>query len=228
MRQRFKKYSDYATVTFDESFLPSELEGAYVACSERFETSYIENTGNGNFIIKPLPIETQFAPVYGVVSYDFNEDGFLDILAVGNSYSTEVSTGYYDASVGLLLSGDGHGNFKPVTPQASGFYADHDTKGLVRLTGKGGSDLLLVGNNSHAMEAYEVIRTQKNISIQRNDVYALVKTKSGTTYKQEFYYGSTYLSQSSRQLSIPDDVVQVEIFDVKGNVRKITIDSNTP
>jgi hypothetical protein len=228
MRHRFKKYQDYATVTFDESFLPSELEGAYVVCSEHFETSYLENTGNGNFNIKPLPIETQFAPVYGMVSYDFNMDGFLDILTVGNSYSTEVSTGYYDASVGLLLSGDGHGNFKPVNPQASGFYADRDAKGLARLTSKGGSDLLLIGNNSHTMTAYEIIGTRKNISIQRSDIYALIKTTSGTTYKQEFYYGSTYLSQSSRQLSIPDDVAQVEIFDSKGGARKVIINQKTP
>ncbi len=54
MRQRFKKYQDYASVTFEESFLPSELEGAYVTCSERFETSYLENIGNGNFNIKSV------------------------------------------------------------------------------------------------------------------------------------------------------------------------------
>jgi hypothetical protein len=28
MRQRFKKYQDYASVIFEDSFLPSELEGA--------------------------------------------------------------------------------------------------------------------------------------------------------------------------------------------------------
>ena len=183
----------------------------------------MENTGGGNFKIKPLPIEAQFAPVYGMITDDFDHDGLLDVLAVGNSYATEVSTGYYDASAGLLLLGDGHGNFKTVTPQVSGFYADHDAKGFARLTGKGGSTLLLIGNNSHAMETYEVTPTQKNITIKRDDVYAHVTTKDGATYKQEFYYGSTYLSQSSRQLHIPDNAVLVEIFDMKGNARKITI-----
>lgn len=228
MRQRFKRYQDYAGVTFEESFLPAELEGAYVVCSERFETSYLENTGNGNFNIRPLPIEAQFAPVYGMVSDDFNHDGFLDVLTVGNSYATEVSTGFYDASVGLLLTGGGHGNFKPVNPQASGFYADDDAKGLVRLTGKNGADLLLVGNNSHPMAVYEVTRNQKRIPIQRTEVYALIKTKNGVTYRQEFYYGSTYLSQSSRQLTIPDGAVQAEIFDVNGNARKVVIDPQIP
>jgi enediyne biosynthesis protein E4 len=223
MRLRFKKYQDYADVTFEESFLPSELEGAYVTCSERFETSYLENTGNGNFSIRPLPIETQFAPVYGIVSGDFNQDGFLDVLMVGNSYSTDVATGHYDASVGLYLQGDGNGNFKPVTPETSGFYADGDAKGMVRLMGKNEYDLLLIGNNSGELETYTVARTQKIISVLKDDAYALITRTNRTIYKQEFYYGSTYLSQSSRQLRTPDDAVLVEIFNVKGNSRKVAI-----
>jgi hypothetical protein len=51
----------------------------------------------------------------------------------------------------------------------------------------------------------------------------LIKRRNGTIYKQEFYYGSTYLSQSSRQLSVPHDAVLVEIFDMKGNTRKVVI-----
>ena len=225
MRQRFKKYQDYASVTFEESFLPAELEGAYVTCSERFETSYLENIGNGNFNIKALPTEIQFAPVYGVVSSDFNQDGFLDVLAVGNSYSTEVSNGFCDASVGLYLQGDGQGNFKPLTPEASGFYADGDAKGMAMLMDKNGHNLLLIGNNSGKMEAYATTKTQKFISVKKTDAYAMIKKGNGTIYKQEFSYGSTYLSQSSRQLSIPKDAVLIEIFDAKGNARNVVINS---
>jgi hypothetical protein len=225
MRLRFKTYREYADVTFEESFLPSELEGAYVTCSELFQTSYLENTGSGNLNIRPLPIEAQVAPVYGMISDDFNQDGFLDILTVGNSYATEVSTGFYDASVGLLLQGDGHGNFKSVTPEASGFYADRDAKGMAMLTGESGSRLLLIGNNSQTMGTYVATRTQKTIPVQKNDTYARIETRDGTIYKQEFYYGSTYLSQSSRQLSVGDDAVLVEIFDQKGNGRKVTVNT---
>ena len=65
MRLRFRKYKEYSEATFDESFLPTELESAYVVCSAWFETSYIENLGQGNFSITPLPLEAQFSPVYG-------------------------------------------------------------------------------------------------------------------------------------------------------------------
>ncbi len=43
MRLRFRKYKEYSEATFDESFLKSELDSAYVVCSEWFQTSYIEN-----------------------------------------------------------------------------------------------------------------------------------------------------------------------------------------
>jgi hypothetical protein len=36
------------------------------------------------------------------------------------------------------------------------------------------------------------------ISIKPNDAYALIKYKNEQTEKQEFYYGSSFLSQSAR------------------------------
>ena len=52
--------------------------------------------------------------MFGISVTDVNEDGNLDILTVGNSYSTEPLTGYYDAGIGTCLLGDGGGDFKSV------------------------------------------------------------------------------------------------------------------
>ncbi len=225
MKLRFNNYHDYAEATFEESFLKSELEDAYVVCVELMESSYLENIGDGNFRIKPLPIEAQFAPVFGVVTEDINNDGLLDAVLVGNLYSTEVTTGRYDASIGLYLMGDGKGGFKSVSASESGLYAGADAKGLVRLRSVNGDNLLLIGNNSGAIETYKLPKS-KSISIQRNDVYALIKNNDGSVSKHEFYYGSTYLSQSTRSLSISDAMVSVELFDSKGVSRKINLDLN--
>ncbi len=221
MKLRFNNYKDYAEATFDESFLKSELEGAYVVCAEWFESAYIENKSNGNFELKPLPLEAQFAPVYGMIADDFNSDGSLDVLLAGNLYATEVTTGRYDASVGLYLQGDGNGNLKPVSAAESGFYADADVKGMAKLTTATGDDLILIGNNSGAMNVFTVQRNGKKITIEKEDVYALIARQSGKIFKHEFYYGSTYLSQSSRQLLLPDDALSIEIFGRKGESRKI-------
>lgn len=225
MRRRFPLYSDYAKATFEESFLPKEVADAYVVKSESFESSYFENKGNGKFIRKSLPVEAQFAPVFGMLTGDYNDDGNLDILIAGNSYSTEVSTGRYDAMQGLLLTGDGKGNFKPVKSSDTGFKADMDVKSLAEITANG-SQIILVGNNDNKMQAYQLKKKQENIiPIKNTDVYAIIKKNNGQSYKQEFYYGNNYLSQSSRKLIVGKDVILVTIFGSQGNRREITLPS---
>lgn len=220
MQTRFRTYKDYAQVTFDESFLPSELSSAYVVQSNTFKSSYIENLGDGKFSIRALPIEAQFAPVYGMTAMDYNQDGHLDVLLVGNSYATEVTTGRYDASIGVYLEGDGQGGLLPVSNQKSGFFVDGDAKGLGKLLSRDGSVLTIATTNSGRLKVFRQTEPgQKNYRIGPNDVYATVTLKNGKTYKEEFHYGSTYLSQSSRFLNITQDVEQISITDFKGRTR---------
>jgi hypothetical protein len=184
MRRRFASYSDFAKVTFEESFLPAEISEAYVVKSECFESSYIENKGNGKFVRKALPVEAQFAPVFGLLTGDYNEDGNLDVLVAGNSYSTEASTGRYDAMSGLILIGDGKGNFHSAKSSVTGFTANGDVKSLAIIRGQKGGNIILTGNNSGKMEAHQKQGVDHNIPIKYNDAYAIVYKKDGQHYKQ--------------------------------------------
>jgi len=222
MRARFTTYTDYAEATFDESFLPQELEDAYVVRGEQFASSYLENLGHGKFSIKQLPIEAQLSPIFGMITGDYDQDGNLDVLTVGNFYASEVSTGRYDASIGLYLRGDGKGNFEPTRVTESGFFADGDAKGLAQIRIESGSTLVLVANNAGQMGSYEVKLPGQVIHAQNQETHALIRQKNGKTYKQEFYYGSTYLSQSSRSLVLSKEVESVVIYDYLGNSRTIT------
>jgi enediyne biosynthesis protein E4 len=225
MRFRFRTYTDYANATFEESFTREELTDAYVVCAERFESSYIENLGDGDFRMTALPLQMQFAPVFGMVAGDYNNDGNMDILAVGNSYSPEVTSGRDDASIGWYLQGDGKGGFQFVDATESGFVADNDSKGMANLVLPGGRELLIVGNNSGRLRTYLSKARWKSFAPRRTDVYALVTKSDGSTYKHEFYYGSTYLSQGSRALKVSDDVVSIKVFDGNGKGREIDISS---
>ena len=49
-----------------------------------------------------------------------------------------------------------------------------------------------------------------------DDAYALVTLANGKVYKHEFYFGSTYLSQSSRSLRLGAEVVSFKVFDTMG------------
>ncbi len=219
IRTRFRTYQPYAKATFEKSFLESELSSAYTVCSERFESSYIENLGGGKLRIKALPLLTQVAPIYGIITDDFDHDGNLDALLVGNSYSTEVSTGRYDAFIGVYLRGDGNGNFVVVPVNKSGFFVDGDAKGLAALRLNNGQQVILAANNSGNLKAHVTGKEGKYFRATRDDSYAIITLKNGKTYKHEFYYGSTYLSQSSRTITINDKIDSVIVYDFKGKKR---------
>ncbi|MEO5892921.1 MAG: hypothetical protein ABIQ31_21905 [Ferruginibacter sp.] len=59
-----------------------------------------------------------------------NGAAYADLVVEGNSHSTEVVYGWIDASLRLLLKGDGKGNFIPVPAQKSGLFLSGDLKGL--------------------------------------------------------------------------------------------------
>jgi hypothetical protein len=226
VRARFRTYTDYANATFEESFLPEELKEAFVVCVQRFESSYLENLGKGKFRISSLPLVAQFSPVYGMTTGDYDQDGNLDVLLVGNSYAPEISSGRDDASVGLLLKGDGKGGFKPVSVGQSGFMTDRDAKGLAKVILADGRELFVVGNNDSAVQAFVTNQSGQYYSTEQNDAYALVTLKSGQVYRHEFYYGSTYFSQSSRKLKLSPDITSVKVFDFKGNEKDVMISGN--
>jgi enediyne biosynthesis protein E4 len=224
MRGRFQSYKDFASVTFEESFTRQELSDALVVKSECFESSYLENKGNGNFERKALPAQAQFAPLFGMLTDDYTGDGHLDVLLTGNSYSTEVSTGRYDAFTGLLLAGDGKGNFKSIINNVSGFFNDGDAKGMAQLQLQNGKTAIISANNSSAATAYLVNNAfGKSIPVNEKDAYAIIYKKDGTHFKQEFYFGNAYLSGSSRTIVAGPTIKTIAIFDNKGLKREINL-----
>jgi hypothetical protein len=64
---------------------------------------------------------------------------------------------------------------------------------------------------------------KKVVKLNPSDVSALIQFKNGQIRKEEFYYGSSFLSQSSRFLSIEGNVSSVQITDSKGQTRKISL-----
>jgi hypothetical protein len=226
-RRRFPRYSDYGSRTFPEMFTEEELSGAHVVKSERFESSYLENKGNGKFAIRSLPTQAQFAPVFGMLVKDFNRDGNLDVLLAGNSYATEVSTGRYDASIGTYLQGNGKGQFTPVHVKESGFFVDGDAKGMAEVQTGDGTSLVLVACNADRLQAFACVSppatAPQAIRLQPTDAYAVLTLRNGQKKRQEFYHGSAYLSQSSRQLVPGPEVTAVTIYDYRGRSRQLSL-----
>ncbi len=225
LRRVLGKYATYGKMSFRDIFPENQTKDARMYQANYMASAYVENTGKGGFRLKQLPTEAQLSPVFGMVVTDFNRDGNLDILAAGNSFSTEVLTGMYDAGIGVCMQGDGRGNFKPVHANESGFMVDGDAKGFAELTLANGAALLLATQNRGSLGVFENSMFQKGQThpLQPGDAYAEITFTDGRKRKQEFQYGSTYLSQSSRTLRIPAGTTKVTVVKADGTRREIPL-----
>ncbi len=220
-RRKYSSYKQFGQATTETLLTPDDLKGAIMLQANHMESSYIENLGGGKFKMTSLPIAVQVGPVNGMVTADINGDGNLDVAMIGNDYGNEVFTGRYDAFTGLVLVGDGHGSFKVIPTAQSGFQVDGDAKALARLTRKD-SQLFLGTQNIDSLKVYSVPNSGQLFKPQPMDSWAELIYTTGKKERVEFYYGSGYLSQSSRVMQITKDVKEIIVHDFKGQSRTVT------
>ncbi len=196
-RKRFTSFQKYADQSFTDAFSDNDLAGAKVLTVNELRSCYLANKGNGQFAVQPLPTLAQLSPVFGMQTGDFNGDDLPDALLVGNSYASETYSGWYDAGRGCLLLGDGRGHFRAVMPSDAGLATDGDAKALAALA-TGNELVYLVSNNNGPVQ---LVKPYKPIAVPKarpGEKVRFIRHHDGRTQRVEFYYGSGYLSQSSR------------------------------
>jgi enediyne biosynthesis protein E4 len=146
LKKKFLEYKDYANATITDIFTGEELKDAATLKAATMQTIYLENQGAKGFVLHNLPIEAQYAPVYGIVTADVNKDGKKDILLAGNNTWTRIKFGRYTANHGVLLLGEGGGNFKYVPQVKSGLSLRGNVKSLA-LINTGKAQKIIVGIN---------------------------------------------------------------------------------
>ncbi|MCC5930276.1 MAG: VCBS repeat-containing protein [Cyclobacteriaceae bacterium] len=223
MKRRFPKYHIYGESDISTTLTKDEIRNSYSLEANFMESAYLENLGNGMFSLKALPEEAQIAPVFGLLVRDFDGDGNPDVLIAGNSYATEIHSGWYDAGKGLLLRGDGKGNFDPVHHSQSGFFADTDAKGMAELQVDEFTGLILVASNEDSLATFMINYDggERVFNPKPDDYKANLYYDHHRFSVVEFQYGSGYLSHSSRYFRVPKEVVNIEMVNYKGDKRII-------
>lgn len=150
LKKKYLHFSDYRSKTMADIFTPEQLTESIVLNAYSFETTVFINKGN-TFEKNTLPVQAQFAPIYSILAEDFNNDGNLDLLMGGNLYRAKPETGIYDGSYGLLLTGDGTGNFAPLSSTESGVSVKGEVRTMKQINYKK-KKLVLVGKNNSQLE----------------------------------------------------------------------------
>ena len=146
IQRKFPLHSQYAAATVDD-LIP---EG-FVDSVQRFKattfTSGVFRNSNGKFVFEALPIEAQFAPIYGILTDDVDGDGRTDLLLAGNNKGPDGDILGYDAGIGCLLRNMGGGAYAAVPPASSGWALPDVCRRIVRIPWRDGP-LYIVAVNS--------------------------------------------------------------------------------
>ena len=118
------------------------------------QTVYLENREAEGFLSHKLPLESQYAPIYGITSMDANHDGKKDILLCGNNKWTRIKFGRYTANHGILLTGDGKNNFTYVPQLKSGLKIRGDVRNIGAVRNREKLQIVIGINNSKALSLH--------------------------------------------------------------------------
>ena len=142
-----------------------KIKTAAVVEARELRSMMFLNRG-GRFEARPLPVEAQWSPAFGVSVADFDGDGNDDIFLAQNFFSTQPETLRNDAGRGLLLLGDGEGNFRAVSGEESGIkiygeqrscaVSDYDADGRVDLVVAQSNDQTKLLHNRRARPGLRV------------------------------------------------------------------------
>jgi hypothetical protein len=150
MRTRFPDYASYADATLPDIFTAEERQGMKRLAANTLATTYFARSAGGKFVARALPVSAQVAPVYALTALDYNGDGRQDLLLAGNQNQARLRFGKYDASYGVLLQGDGQGQFTYVPQQRSGLAIKGDVRSILYL-----NNTLIFGVNQQGLKAYK-------------------------------------------------------------------------
>jgi hypothetical protein len=221
VRQRFQEYGKFAESRLEDILKPEELKDALHLSATWMKSGYVENQGGGKFTLRELPFRAQFAPLFGMIAEDFDQDGNLDLMLSGNDYGSEVSVGRYDAMYGLVMKGDGKGGFRPLSIAESGYMANGNMKGLLRLASSEGKWLSATSQNRDVIRFHRAAKPARKVDLATGETSVILHFKDGKSRKEEPGYGSSFLSQSSHTLLLPPYVSTATITDSKGARREI-------
>ena len=158
--EKFKDFHSFASSKLIDILPEDKVENAVIYQIESFESIILENK-NGKLVSKSLPSEAQISPIKSAVVMDVNNDGYKDIIVVGNHYGVEVETTRYDAGFGGVFLGDRNLNYTFASPIKSGFYIPKDSRNMVIQKVNDRKNRLLITSNNEYICIFDQVKKVK-------------------------------------------------------------------
>lgn len=152
MNRNYKYFETYARSNTSEILSKATNVEGRLEVNELRSIVFLQN--KGTFEPKALPNAVQIAPLHDLYPIDINNDGYLDLIVVGNSFDNKIEQGWVDALNGAVLLGDGKGNFKE--KENVGFFVPGIGK-TIRKIAINNAPYLMVSNNNDAIQFFKIL-----------------------------------------------------------------------
>jgi hypothetical protein len=205
LTDRFATFKAFASASVQE-LLGDRMKEMQSLTAGTFESAVFLNRGD-HFERRPLPREAQFSPVFAVCAGDFNGDGNEDLFLSQNFFATQLGVARQDAGRGLLLLGDGAGNFRAAPGQESGIKIYGEQRGAAAADfNEDGRLDLAVAQNGNATVVLENIGAKPGLRVRLQGppgnslgIGSVLRVRAGDQpgAAREIHAGSGYWSQDS-------------------------------
>jgi enediyne biosynthesis protein E4 len=152
LHARIENHHEFAEMSYEDLFSPEERRGELSYEAHTFETSLLYRD-NGQYTLTSLPLNAQVAPVFSILSEDFDGDGYTDLMLFGNffNHKSERLAGNH----GMILKGNGGFDFEFVPYTETGVHMPgqvRDTKLIMTENNK----VILVGRNDEDLKLLQM------------------------------------------------------------------------
>ena len=214
LSKKFTNYVDFGGKTMAEIFGQENLDQKKLTANN-FSSMIAINNG-GVFEMKALPRDVQSAPIYGMMAMDVNNDGFDDIVGIGNNSYNRVQLGPDDALNGFVIINKG-GTLTYSDGRQNGFYVPGDGRSLVGLN-MGNKLAVVASQNNNNAKAFSIKNEQLCVRVPKGAFSASVSLNNGQTKKVYIGYGSGYISGSEPLVMQNGSVKSIIFYNNKGQV----------
>ena len=162
LKKKFLKYDAYKNVTLNDIVSEQERKRSAELTVDMLTSACFLNEGT-RFVRHDLPREAQVSAVHALMLADINDDKNPDIILAGNFSASQPEYGAYDAGIGSILLGNGHGEFKPFPHEDSGFVVLGEARGIAGIKRPSAKKSILVSRNNDSILLYEENKNSKPV-----------------------------------------------------------------